>query len=101
MPKPTVSHYEECFGRSVVGEFNRAQHEQGKQEVSNGSSHNWLKSHRPKVAICPHLEDYCDAIGLLRMYGSFALGAGIAIIFQMWTNSNLLKAVVSTRDYFS
>ena len=20
----------------------------------------WLKTHRPKVAICPHQEDYCD-----------------------------------------
>lgn len=27
---------------------------------SNGSSHNWLKAHRPKVGICPHQEDYCD-----------------------------------------
>ena len=27
---------------------------------SNGSSHSWLKAHRPKVGICPHQEDYCD-----------------------------------------
>lgn len=27
---------------------------------SNGSSHNWLKAHRPKVGICSHQEDYCD-----------------------------------------
>ena len=59
-PKPNVSHYCERLGRSVVGEFNRVQREQGKQEISNGSSHNWLKSYRPKVAICPHQEDYCD-----------------------------------------
>ena len=59
-PKPTVSHYEERLSRSVVGEFNRVQRERGKQEISNGSSHNWLKAHRPKVAICPHQEDYCD-----------------------------------------
>ena len=59
-PKPTVSHYEERVGRSVVGEFNRVQREQGKQECSNGSSHNWLKADRPKLAICPHQEDYCD-----------------------------------------
>ena len=26
----------------------------------NGSSHNWIKSNRPKVSICPHKEDYCD-----------------------------------------
>ena len=59
-PKPTVSHYEELLSRSVVGEFNRVQHEQGKKEISNGSSHNWLKANRPKVTICPHQEDYCD-----------------------------------------
>lgn len=60
MPKPTVSHYDERLCRSVVGEFNRTQREKGRQEISNGSSHNWLKAHRPKVAICPHQEDYCD-----------------------------------------
>ena len=43
-----------------MGEFNCTQHESGRGECSNGSSHNWLKSDRPKVAICPHHEDYCD-----------------------------------------
>ena len=60
MPKAGVSHYEERKRRSVVGEFNRSQRESGKGECSNGSSHNWLKSDRPKVAISPHQEDYCD-----------------------------------------
>ena len=59
-PKPHVSHYEERVSRSVVGEFNRVQEESGESGCSNGSSHNWLKAHRPKVAICPHQEDYCD-----------------------------------------
>ena len=59
-PKAGVSHYEERLRRSVVGEFNRIQQESGKSGCSNGSSHNWLKTHRPKVAICPHQEDYCD-----------------------------------------
>ena len=58
-PKPTDSNYQERVKRSVVGEFNRVQRELGKGECSNGSSHNWLKSYRPKVAICPH-QDYCD-----------------------------------------
>lgn len=44
--------------RSVVGKFNRTQHKSGLTECSNGSSHNWLKQDRPKVAICPHREDY-------------------------------------------
>jgi len=60
MPKATVSHYEERLSRSVVGEFNRVQRELGKTECSNGSSHNWLKQYRPKLATCPHQEDYCD-----------------------------------------
>ena len=59
-PKPSVPHYTERLARSVVGEFNRVQRERGRGECSNGSSHNWLKSERPKVAICPHQEDYCD-----------------------------------------
>ena len=60
MPKKGTSHYQERVKRSVVGEFNRTQRESGRGECSNGSSHNWLKSDRPKVAICPHREDYCD-----------------------------------------
>ena len=60
MTKQKISHFEERLARSVVGEFNRVQRELGKKECSNGSSHNWLKTYRPKVAICPHQEDYCD-----------------------------------------
>ena len=48
------------MARSVVGELNWVQREKGKGECSNGLSHNWLKTFRPKVAICSHLEDYCD-----------------------------------------
>lgn len=59
-PKPGIPNYEERLQRSVVGEFNRAQRESEKGECSNGSSSNWLKAHRPKVAICPHQQDYCD-----------------------------------------
>lgn len=60
MPKKGVSHYQEQVSRSVMGEFNRTQRESGLGECSNGSSHNWLKTDRPKLAICPHREDYCD-----------------------------------------
>ena len=59
MPKPGTPNYEHRLARSLVGEFNRAQREAGKQGCSNGSSFNWLKE-RPKHAICPHQEDYCD-----------------------------------------
>ena len=59
-PKLGIALYQERLKRSVVGEFNRVQIEAGKGVCSNGSSHNWLKTHKPKVAICPHQEDYCD-----------------------------------------
>ena len=59
-PKLGIPNYEARKERSVVGEFNRVQTESGRDECSNGSSHNWLKMYRPKVAICPHQEDYCD-----------------------------------------
>ncbi len=60
MPKKGVPHYKDRLRRSVVGEFNRTQRESGLPEMSNGSSHNWLRTHRPKLSICPHQEDYCD-----------------------------------------
>ena len=59
-PKHGDSNYEHSLQRSLVGEFNRAQAEAGKQGCSNGSSHNWLKAERPKHAICPHKQDYCN-----------------------------------------
>ena len=59
-PKAGSPNYEDRLSRSVVGEFNRAQREAGKNECSNGSSHNWLQKYRPKHAICPHQQDYCD-----------------------------------------
>lgn len=60
MPKAGIPHYEERLTRSLVGEFHQVQRQAGGGECSNGSSHNWLKKHRPKHAVCPHQEDYCD-----------------------------------------
>lgn len=34
-----------------MGEFNRVQRELGKKEISNGSSHNWLKTFRPEFLL--------------------------------------------------
>ena len=59
-PKKDLPQYEEKLARSVVAEFNRSQVELGRGTCSNGSAHNWLKKHRPKVAVCPHKQDYCD-----------------------------------------
>ena len=66
-PKPGVHQYEQRLKRSVVGEFNRAQQECGKAVCSNGSSHNWLKAHRPKVSISPHQDDYCDTCARVKV----------------------------------
>ena len=60
-PKRDVHNNSERLTRSVVGEFNRVQEERGRGKCSNGSASNWLKKHRPKVAICPHKQDYCDS----------------------------------------
>ena len=59
-PKKNVANYDVRLQRSVVGECNRAQRVLGKEGCSNGSVHNWLHKHRPKVAICPPKQDYCD-----------------------------------------
>ena len=59
-PKQGVCNYSERAQRSVVAEFNRAQRMAGKEGCSNASASNWLHKQRPKVAICPHKQDYCD-----------------------------------------
>ena len=51
-PKPSVKNYNNRLKRSVVGEFNRVQAENGREGCSNGSAHNWLKKYRPNVSIC-------------------------------------------------
>ena len=53
----------ECEG--LWGEFCKAQSEEGKSGCSNGSASDWLHTHRPKVAICPHKQDYCDTCSKL------------------------------------
>lgn len=59
-PKKDVANYQERVQTSVVGEFCRTWREQGDSGCSNGSATNWLHTHRPKVAICLHKQDYCD-----------------------------------------
>ena len=65
-PKRDVHNYSERLTRSVVGEFNGVQEERGRGKCSNGSASNWLKKHRPKVAICPHKQDYCDSCAMVQ-----------------------------------
>lgn len=60
-PKNGEPNYGEKERSSLLSEFNRAQREQGKPEVKSGSTvRDWLKNHRPKHALCPHMTDYCD-----------------------------------------
>ena len=60
-PKSGEPNYSEKERSSLVSEFNQAQREQGEPEVKSGSTvRNWLKKHRPKHALCPHMIDYCD-----------------------------------------
>ena len=87
-PKPGVSNYEHSLQRSLVGEFNRAQAEAGKEGCSNGSSHNWLKAERPKHAICPHKQDYCDTCAK----------ANETIRSKQTTLNRLIQAAASTPE---
>ena len=45
---------------SLVAEFNRAHREMGKGTCGPTAASEWLKKHRPKVAIHPSMTDYCD-----------------------------------------
>lgn len=45
---------------SLVAEFNRAQKELGKGTCGPTAAGEWLKMHRPKVALHPSMTDYCD-----------------------------------------
>ena len=64
-PKPSVKNYNNRLKRSVVGEFNRVQAENGREGCFNGSAYNWLKKYRPKVSKCPHKQNYCDTCSKL------------------------------------
>lgn len=45
---------------SLVAEFNRVQTENGRQTCGSTAACEWLKKHRPKVALHPSMTDYCD-----------------------------------------
>jgi hypothetical protein len=59
-PKRSERNVDEKRIHSLLCEFNRAQCEAGKEGCSERSAFRWLKQHRPKHAICPHVTDYCD-----------------------------------------
>ena len=79
-----VTHYEERLSRSVVGEFNRLELESNQGVCSNGSSHNWLKTDRPRVSICPHQEDYCNTCS----HKKYEIHAKQTTIYRLLQSSN-------------
>ena len=59
-PKQGGRCYQQRFNQSLVGEFNRAQAENGSATISNYSGSEWLRKERPKHALYPHKKDYCE-----------------------------------------
>ena len=59
-PKPSEKNYDEKMTYCLVSEFNRAQQSEGKGMAGSYAIRQWLKAHRPKVAIHPHKVDHCD-----------------------------------------
>ena len=67
-PKSSDRNYEKKLSSSFVAEFNRVQIELGKATISDYSASVWLREERPKVAIYPHKEDYCDFCAKVKSY---------------------------------
>ena len=51
----------------LVSEFNRAQESEGRPTAGAYAIRQWLKQHRPKVALHPHKVDYCDSCKHMEM----------------------------------
>ena len=62
--------YDEKVKASLVCEFNRIQHEEGKDTISHYSATTWLKEECPKLAIYPHQADYCDFCAIVKKINS-------------------------------
>ena len=60
-PKPDEKDFDEKVSCCLVNEFNRAQESEGSSTAGAYAIRQWLKQHRPKVALHPHKVDYCDS----------------------------------------
>ena len=60
LPKPGEKDHDSKANSSVVATFNSAQLEAGRQPFSAFAAHQWLSTHRSKVALHPHKSEYCD-----------------------------------------
>ena len=66
IPKDGVRCYQQRLTQSLVGEFNRAQRENGGTTISNYSGSEWLRKERPKHGIYPHKKDYCNTCAKIK-----------------------------------
>ena len=59
-PRQGEKNYDDKAHTSLVAEFNRVQRELGKGICGPTAASEWLKKHRPKVALHPSVTNYCD-----------------------------------------
>ena len=59
-PKSSEKDFDKKISCCLVSEFNRAQENEGRGTAGAYTIRQWLKQHRPKVAIHPYKVDYCD-----------------------------------------
>ena len=59
-PRIGEKNYDEKCHSSLVFEFCRAQQELGRSGCGATAAADWLKKHRPKIALHPSMTDYCD-----------------------------------------
>ena len=65
-PREGEKNYAEKSKSSVVAEFNRVQRENERPTCGSTAAVEWLKKHRPKVALHPSMTDYCDTCKYLK-----------------------------------
>ena len=59
-PRIGEKNYDQKASTSIVAEFNRVQREMDRGTCGPTAASEWLKAHRPKVALHPSMTDYCD-----------------------------------------
>lgn len=59
-PRQGDKNYDDKVRTSLVAEFNRVQRESERGTCGPTAASEWLKKHRPKVALHPSMTDYCN-----------------------------------------
>ena len=91
-PREGEKNYEDKAQSSLVYEFNRIQKGMGRQTCGSTASTEWLKQHRPKVALHPSMTDYCDTCKYLKEQ----LSRNQAIINRSQQSGSVPEIQVST-----